>query len=66
MGTRGKAEAKCPECTFRSIRRSATALAPTRVPPLEAERAAASVEHVGVDAKIKEAGFHEGRGRRPP
>ncbi|KAH8050853.1 D-xylose 1-dehydrogenase [Aureococcus anophagefferens] len=35
VGTLGKAEAKCPECTFR-------------------------VEHVGVDDKIKAAGFHEG------
>ena len=60
VGTLGKAEAKCPECTFRVTMRSATSLAPSRVPPRDGERSAAEVEHVGVDDKIKAAGFHEG------
>ena len=49
VGTLGKAEAKCPECTFRVTMRSPTSLAPSRVPPRDGERAAAEVEHVGVD-----------------
>mmetsp|Transcript_24260 Transcript_24260/g.75780 ORF Transcript_24260/g.75780 Transcript_24260/m.75780 type:complete len:394 (+) Transcript_24260:102-1283(+) len=60
VGTRGKAEAKCPECSFRVTTRSAKSLAPGRTPPATGERNAPVVEHVGVDDKIKAAGFHEG------
>ena len=60
VGTKGKAEARCPECVFRVTTRSAKSLAPGRTPPAEGERNAPTVEHVGVDAKIKAAGFHEG------
>ena len=60
VGTKGKAEARCPECTFRVTMRSEASLAPTRVPPRDGERCEAQIQHVGVDDKIKAAGFHEG------
>ena len=40
--------------------RSAKSIAPGRTPPLEAERNKPIVSHIHPDAKIKEAGFHEG------
>ena len=60
VGTKGKVEARCPECQFRLTTRSAKSIAPGRTPPLEAERNKPIVSHIHPDAKIKEAGFHEG------
>ena len=60
VGTKGKVEARCPECQFRLTTRSAKSIAPGRTPPLENERNKPVVCEVHPDAKIKEAGFHEG------
>ena len=60
VGTKGKVEAKCPECQFRLTTRSAKSITPGRTPPLDSERNPPVVEHVHPDAKIAAAGFHEG------
>ena len=60
VGDRGKVEARCPECQFRLTTRSAKSIAPGRTPPLENERNKPIVSHIHPDAKVREAGFHEG------
>ena len=60
VGTKGKVEARCPECQFRLTTRSAKSIAPGRTPPLESERNKPVVCEVHPDAKVREAGFHEG------
>ncbi len=60
VGTKGKVEARCPECQFRLTTRSAKSIAPGRTPPLESERNKPVVSHIHPDPKIREAGFHEG------
>lgn len=60
VGTKGKATATCPECTFRVVRRSAKAEAPGRTPPAAHERSAPKIETVRASAEVEAAGFHEG------